>query len=80
MEHGYFSVPSTPNWEGLIACIERQGTPERVHHIELFLDDEVKEIICNRFALLKGISSRDPFSDLKKEIRLQRFLGYDYVR
>ena len=23
--------------------MERKGTPERVHHIELFLDDEIKE-------------------------------------
>ncbi len=80
MGHDIFSVQVSPSWEGLLHCIERRGTPERVHHIELFLDDEIKEIICKRFGLLEGITETDRFYDLKKEIRLQRFLGYDYVR
>jgi uroporphyrinogen decarboxylase len=80
MEQSYFSVPVTPDWEGLLNCIGRKGTPERVHHIELFLDDEIKDIICDRFGLLDGIGVHEPFFDLKKEIRIQRFLGYDYVR
>ena len=80
MEHGYFSVRIKQNWEALVACIERKGTPERVHHIELFLDDEIKDIICKRFGLLAGISKTEPFYELGKEIRIQRFLGYDFVR
>jgi uroporphyrinogen decarboxylase len=80
MGNGYFSVPVTPSWESLIDCIERKGTSARVHHIELFLDDEIKEIIFDRFGLQEGISDHDPFFDLKREIRIQRFLGYDYVR
>jgi len=80
MEQGYFSTPATPSWEGLIDCIERKGTPERVFHAELFLDDEIKQIICKRFRLLEGLSDTDPYFELKMEIRIQRFLGYDYVR
>jgi uroporphyrinogen decarboxylase len=80
MEQEYFKVPVTPNWESLIDCIERKGTPARVHHIELYLDDEIKDIICNTFGLLEGMKNHDPFFDLKKEISIQRFLGYDYVR
>ena len=80
MEHGYFSVPVTPSWESLVDCIKKNETSERVHHIELFLDDEVKDIICERFNLLEEINGIDSFSDLKKEIKIQRFLGYDYVR
>jgi uroporphyrinogen decarboxylase len=80
MGKGYFSRPIKPDWESLIGCIERKGTPSRVHHIELYLDDEIKEIICDRFALQEGIRDHDPFFDLEREIRLQRFLGYDYVR
>jgi len=37
-----FSSGVTPNWEALVRCIRREGTPERVHHIELFLDPEVQ--------------------------------------
>ena len=80
MGKGYFSVPVKPDWESLIDCIERKSTPARVHHIELYLDDEIKEIICDRFGLQEGIRNHDPSFDLEREIRIQRFLGYDYVR
>ncbi len=80
MGQEFFNVPVTPSWESLLDCINRKVTPVRVHHIELYLDDEIKDIICHRFGLLDGISDHDPFFDLKKEIRIQRFLGYDYVR
>jgi len=80
MKQGYFKVSVTPSWESLLDCIARKGTPARVHHIELFLDEEIKDIICLRFGLLDGMRDHDPFFDLKKEIRIQRFLGYDYIR
>ncbi len=77
---GPFSVQITPDWEGLVRCILRQGTPERVHFIELFLDPEVQDAICTRFHLLEGLDPDDPFFEQKRQVRLQRFLGYDYVR
>ena len=70
MGNGYFSVPVKPSWESLMDCIERKGTPARVHHIELYLDDEIKEIICDRFGLKEGIRDHDPFFDLEREIRI----------
>lgn len=76
----YFSTPFTPDWEGLLRCIRREGTPQRVHHIELFLDPEVKDAVCTRFGLEAGLDRADPFFDLRREIAIQRFLGYDYVR
>ena len=80
MKNGPFSVQVTPDWEALVRCIERKGTPKRVHHIELFLDGEVQAAICERFGLLDGLDAGDPFFDLERQVRLQRFLGYDYVR
>jgi uroporphyrinogen decarboxylase len=73
-------VDVSPDWEALVRCIERQGTPERVHHIELFLDGEVQAAICERYGLLDGLDANAPFADLKRQVALQRFLGYDYVR
>lgn len=35
-----FARELTPNWEGLRRCILRDGTPDRVYYIELFLDPE----------------------------------------
>lgn len=65
--------------DALIACLQRKGTPGRVHFMELFLDAEVKPLIIERFGLAEGLRKDDPWYSLKQEIRLQRFLGYDYV-
>ena len=75
-----FSVDVSPDWEGLLRCIRREGTPGRVHHIELFLDGVVREALRDEFNLADGLDGDDPFFAQKCEIRLQRFLGYDYVR
>jgi uroporphyrinogen decarboxylase len=80
MPENIFLDNLTPNWEALRDCIERKGTPRRVHHIELFLDWEVQEAVCERFDLLADLNADDPHFDLKREVRVQRFLGYDYVR
>jgi len=80
MKNGFFSVDITPDWEALVRCIKRKGTPNRVHFIELFLDGEVQTAICSRFGLLDGLDPDDLFFEQKRQIRLQRFLGYDYVR
>jgi len=77
---GPFAVQVTPNWEGLRDCILRKGTPDRVYHIELFLDQEVQDAICKRYHLLDGLDEDDPFFLLRRQIIIQRFLGYDYVR
>jgi uroporphyrinogen decarboxylase len=51
-----------------------------VHFIELFLDAEVQAAVCNRYDLLDELDPADEFFDLKRQVILQRFLGYDYVR
>ena len=80
MSNNYFSVQIKPDWEGFVNCIKREGTPDRVHFIELFLDKEIKEAICQRFNIIDHLNSDDPDFQLKREIAIQRFLGYDYVR
>jgi uroporphyrinogen decarboxylase len=80
MVDNLLSIKITPDWEALRACIERTGTPRRVHHIELFLDVEVQEAICQRFDLLDGLNANDPYFLQERMVRVQRFLGYDYVR
>ena len=80
MAESYFAVDVKPDWEGLLGCIGRKGTPQRVHHIELFLDAEVQDDICGRFDLPTGLDEDDPHFDEKRAVRIQRFLGYDYVR
>ncbi len=76
----FFSNAVKPDWQALVRCIRREGAPKRVHNIELFLDGEVKDAICDRFDLAADLERADPYFDLKREIAVQRFLGYDYVR
>lgn len=80
MSTNIFAFNVTPDWETFLACIERKGTPRRVHHIELFLDGEVQAAICKRFNLLDGLDPEDPYFQEKRTVRIQRHLGYDYVR
>ena len=75
-----FAVDVKPDWVGLRDCIMRRGTPQRVHYIELFLDGEVQNEICRRYGLEKGLKKDDPHFGLKRYVKVQRFLGYDFVR
>ena len=75
-----FSVDVTPDWRGLLKSIDRSGMPSRVHHIELFLDAEVQDDICRKYPVLDGLDPDDPFIEQRKQIALQSFLGYDFVR
>jgi uroporphyrinogen decarboxylase len=75
-----FSTATQPDWEGFISCVKREKTPQRVHNIELFLDGEVQNAICERYGLLDGLDPTDAHFNEKKTIALYRFLGYDYVR
>ena len=44
MPDALLSKPVKPDAEAFLRCIRREGTPERVHYIELFLDVEVQQV------------------------------------
>lgn len=75
-----FSIDITPDWQAMQACILRRGTPKRVHVIELFLDGEVQQAIVDRYDLLPGVTPDDPVFYAKRNLAVQHFLGYDYIR
>ena len=70
-----------PNWQGLINNILRKGTPSRVHHIELFHDEEVRAAIAENFDLDKKfkLNPNDPDYSRRQYIAFQRFLGFDHI-
>lgn len=72
-------IPIKPDYEALLANLRREGTPQRVHYMELFLDGEIKRAIIQRCGLGADISPTDPLRHWKMEFELQRFLGYEYV-
>jgi len=74
-----FSTPITPDWQGFLRCLRREGTPQRTHFIELIIDGEVQDEICRRYHLLDGLDRSDPFFHYRRQIIVQSFLGYDYV-
>ncbi|MEW6751083.1 MAG: uroporphyrinogen decarboxylase family protein [Candidatus Latescibacterota bacterium] len=74
-----FCAAVTPDWEGFVRCIRRQGTPARVHCYELFLDGEVQTAIALRYGVVDGLDPADPWFGWRRQIAIQRFLGYDYV-
>ena len=80
MNTALLSVPVSPSWEGFLRCLRREGTPDRVYFIELLIDEEIRIAVAQRFHLMEDVSPDDPFYALKREVRVQRFLGYDYVR
>ena len=71
--------PHQPDWQGLVDNILRKGTPDRVYHMELFHDWEVRNAIAERFGLLDGVSPDDPNYERKKLVAVNRFIGWDYV-
>ncbi|MCK5861462.1 MAG: uroporphyrinogen-III decarboxylase-like protein [Candidatus Hydrogenedentes bacterium] len=75
-----FSVDIESNWEDFLTCIRRTGNPKRVHHMELFLDPEVQDAICARYDVDAKLDKNDPEFPMRREIALQSFLGYDYIR
>ena len=75
-----FAIDVTPNWEGLRDSIMRQGEPDRVHCIELFLDGEIQQAICQRYGLLADLDPDAPAYGMQRQVEIQRFLGYDHVR
>ncbi|NOY08900.1 MAG: hypothetical protein GXP33_08665 [Spirochaetes bacterium] len=66
-----------PDIEEFLEVVKREKRPKRVHFIELFIDDEIKDVICEQYDLTEGINRTDPFYNLKREIKIHEFLGYD---
>ena len=64
MKYSCFSKDITPDWVGLVDCIERRGSLKRVHNIELFLDDEVKTTICDHYHLADDIDIENMETEL----------------
>jgi uroporphyrinogen decarboxylase len=74
-----FCCEVTPDFDGLLKCIRREGRPDRVHVIELFQDGQTKNTIAERYGIGADLDMSKPFAFLEREIAIQRFLGYDSV-
>lgn len=75
-----FSKRLEPDVGEMREVLFRRKMPRRVHHVELFLDAEIKEAVCARFELAGGLDRSDPLFETKRDMTLQAFLGYDMFR
>ena len=75
-----FSTEVEPDGEAFVKVLAGEQEPQRVHFAELFLDREVQRAVVERFGLCDDLERSDPRFNLKRDLRVQRFLGYDYVR
>jgi len=69
-----------PDVDALLSVIRREKRPRRVHHIELFLDEEIKDVIGGRLGLGGMPDILDYERYLARDIELHRLLGYDIFR
>ena len=69
-----------PDVDALLSVIRREKRPRRVHHIELFLDEEIKDVIGGRLGLGAIPDILDYERYLARDIKLHRLLGYDLFR
>lgn len=74
-----FEATHQINAEGLIRNLRRQGTPDRVYHIELFQDREIENTVDHRYGVTTGLKHDDAHFGKHRSIAMQRFLGYDFV-
>lgn len=65
--------------EALLRNLRREGTPERVHFLDLYLDWEVQVALDERYGVWEGINPNDPLAGPKRHVAVQRFLGYDHA-
>ena len=66
-----------PDLAEFLEVIRRQRIPDRVHFIELFLDEEIKMAVVDRFALDEELDAADPQYINKLNMKAYGFLGYD---
>ena len=65
--------------DAFLQNLRREGTPKRVHFMELGIDREMRQAIINRFEIGRDLKADDQWYQHKMDIEFSRFLGYDYV-
>ncbi len=74
------STPVKPDVTEMVDILFRRKLPRRVHFIELFLDEEIREAVRERFGLAPGLRRSDPLYATMRDVAVHEFLGYDMFR
>lgn len=79
MRSGLLNTRIEPDFHSLRKNLLRQGTPQRVHYIELYQDREIKDLVVDLFQLDRDLDPGASDYALRREVAIQKFLGYDVV-
>ena len=66
--------------QGHLDNLYRRRLPDRVFYFENGLEPGIKDGLCNRFDLCDGLNKSDKHYNLKWNIRIQQFLGQEFMR
>ena len=69
-----------PDIGEMVDVLFRRRMPGRVHFIELFLDEEIREAVRARFGLCPRLDRSDPLYQTRRDAEVHAFLGYDMFR
>jgi len=69
-----------PDGQALVDTLVHKKTAKRVHNMELFLEEQVQEVIAGRYGLTAGCEAGAPDYPNRRHIAVQRFCGYDFVK
>ena len=65
---------------GHINNLNRQGTPNRVFFFEHGIEEGIKESLCQRFNLCEKLDKSHKDFPLRREVKLNQFLGLEFMR
>jgi uroporphyrinogen decarboxylase len=69
-----------PDVSELVDVLLRRGSPRRLHVLELFLDEEIRQLLSARFGIEAGVDRSHPRYEAARDARLMAVLGYDAFR
>jgi uroporphyrinogen decarboxylase len=75
-----FETRVEPDVAEMVDVLFRRRMPGRVHFIELFLDEEIREAVRTRFDLCRRLDRSDALYATRRDADVHAFLGYDMFR
>ena len=66
-----------PDFEEFEQCVLALREPDRVHHVEFLLDEDVIASVAERFGLARGVDPEDLEDRARRDMEVYALLGYD---
>lgn len=70
--------PVTPDWEGMLSNLRREGTPERIYYFEHGIAENVLTGLAERLGLWEDMAASG--QALERRLSVHRYLGHELFR